>query len=168
MAFYYSLVINFIPVDLFVLLLGDNLHSNLSRMATLMWLFVSIVIMQSYTANLTSMLTVPRLEPTVADIETLKYTNAMVGCTKKSFVANYLTDVLNFNHDHLKNYSTPDEIAQALRKREIAAAFIEAPWAKLFLARYCKSFIAAGPTYKIGGYGFVRSILSFFPSFLCF
>ncbi|KAI8006097.1 Glutamate receptor 2.2 [Camellia lanceoleosa] len=134
---------------------GEKLHSKLSRMATVVWLFVALVITQSYTANLTSMLTVPRLEPTVADIETLKYNNAMVGCTNKSFVANYLGQVLNFSHNCMKHYNRQEEIAQALRTKEIAAAFLDAPVAKLFLARYCKSFIRAGPTYKIGGYGFV-------------
>ncbi|RVW42972.1 Glutamate receptor 2.7 [Vitis vinifera] len=109
---------------------GEKLHSNLSRMAMVVWLFVALVITQSYTANLTSMLTVQQLEPTVADIETLKSSNSMIGYCRGSFVSAYLKDVL-------------------------AAAFLEAPFAKLFLAKYCKSFMAAGPSYKVGGFGFV-------------
>ncbi|XP_052177247.1 glutamate receptor 2.8-like [Diospyros lotus] len=133
---------------------GEKLHSNLSRVATMVWLFVALVVAQSYTANLTSMLTVRHMEPTVANIETLKYNHAMVGFARKSFVKNYLVDVLKFSPIRVRNYTTPEDIAQALRSKEIAAAFLEAPWAKLFLDRYCKSFMAAGPTYKVGGYAF--------------
>ena len=138
---------------------GEKPRSNLSRMATVVWLFVALIVTQTYTANLTSMLTVQRLEPTVADIGSLKYNRVMVGCSRTSFVKKYLAGVLGFNSDYIKNYSTPEDLSQALRSKEIGAAFLESAWAKLFLARYCKSFIAAGPAYKIGGYGFVRSFL---------
>ncbi|KAI4333612.1 hypothetical protein L6164_018396 [Bauhinia variegata] len=56
---------------------GDKLHSNLSRMTMVMWLFVALIITQSYTANLASMLTVERLEPKINDVEQLRNSNAM-------------------------------------------------------------------------------------------
>lgn len=40
-------------------------------MATAVWLVVALIISQSYTASLTSMLTVPRLEAKVSDIGAL-------------------------------------------------------------------------------------------------
>ncbi|XP_059661465.1 glutamate receptor 2.9-like [Cornus florida] len=133
---------------------GERLHSNLSRMATVVWLFVALIITQSYTASLTSMLTVQSLQPKVADIGTLKSSNAYIGYSNKSFVVSYLVGVLNFSNNNVKSYSTPEGYAQALKSGEIAAAFLEVPVAKLFIAKYCKSFIMAGPTYKVGGYGF--------------
>ncbi|KAL7087595.1 hypothetical protein ACP275_13G076300 [Erythranthe tilingii] len=133
---------------------GQRLHSNLSKMATVVWLFVSLIITQSYTASLTSMLTVQRIEPKIANIEMLKNANAFVGCSKVSFVKTYLTDALGFNSGRIKNFTTPEAYAEALRSGEIAAAFLEIPVAKLFVAKYCKSFVIAGPTYKVGGYGF--------------
>ncbi|XP_057963620.1 glutamate receptor 2.5-like [Malania oleifera] len=136
---------------------GEKLHSNLSRIATVVWLFVALVITQCYTASLTSMLTVQQLEPTTADVELLKNTNANIGYCKGSFVEKYLKDVLHFPHMKLKKFTSPEEYAQALESREIAAAFMEAPLAKLFLAKYCKSFALAGPTYKVGGFGFAFS-----------
>lgn len=134
--------------------IGGKLHSNLSRMAMVVWLFVSLVITQSYTASLTSMLTVRKLEPTVADIETLKNNNAIVGYGKGAFVATYLEDVLGFKSSNIKSFSSPQEYAQALKTGEIAAGFLNGAYVKLFLAKYCKSFIVAGPTYKVGGFGF--------------
>lgn len=120
-----------------------------------MWLFVALVITQSYTANLASMLTVETLEPTVDDIESLKISKAVVGCSRGAFVANYLEKALGFHTDNIRRITAPEEYAQALRNGEIAAAFLEAPLAKLFLARYCKGFARAGPTFKVGGFGFV-------------
>ncbi|XP_038897242.1 glutamate receptor 2.8-like [Benincasa hispida] len=133
---------------------GNRLHSNLSRMTMVAWLFVALVITQTYTANLTSMLTIQKLEPTILNIETLRRMNAFVGCGKGSFVKGYLETVLHFPTETIKYYSTPDGLADALRNQEISATFLEVPFAKLFLARFCKEFMISGPTYKVGGFGF--------------
>uniref|UniRef100_A0A7N2MAK0 Glutamate receptor n=1 Tax=Quercus lobata TaxID=97700 RepID=A0A7N2MAK0_QUELO len=134
---------------------GGKLHSNLSRMAMVVWLFVALVIMQIYTANLTSILTVQKLEASVNGVESLQYGNAVVGCCRGSFVAKYLVDVLRFHKGNIRTYNSPEEYAHALRSKEIAAAFLEVPFAKLFLAKYCKEFITAGPTYNVGGFSYV-------------
>jgi hypothetical protein len=128
-------------------------------MTMVVWVFVVIVIMQTYTASLTSMLTIQQLEPTIADVEALQNSNAMIGHPNGSFVSKYLVDVLHFKPNNTKAYNSPEAYAQALRSKEIAAAFLEYPLAKLFLAKYCKGFIIAGPTYKIGGFGFVNLLL---------
>ncbi|XP_059442099.1 glutamate receptor 2.8-like [Corylus avellana] len=134
---------------------GGKLRSNLSRMTMMVWLFVALVLTQTYVANLTSILTVRRLEPTVTDVESLRNGNAMVGYCIGSFVENYLVEVLNFHRSNIKTYDSVQEYADALRSHKIAAVFLEAPLAKLFLAKYCKEFITSGPTYKVGGFGFV-------------
>ncbi|KAL3508726.1 hypothetical protein ACH5RR_028127 [Cinchona calisaya] len=134
---------------------GERLHSNLSRMATLVWLFVALIISQSYTASLTSMLTVSKLEPKVANIETLRYSNAVIGYYRKAFVESYLLDVLHFSPNNIKYFTTFEECAEDLKTGKIAGALLEVPTAKVLLAKYCKSFMTAGPTYKSGGYGFV-------------
>ena len=63
------------------------------------WLFVVLILTSSYTANLSSMLTVLRLQQ-VRDIEWLKSSNAKIGCDGDSFLMTYLQEVLKFN---LKN-----------------------------------------------------------------
>ncbi|XP_075488672.1 glutamate receptor 2.8-like isoform X2 [Primulina tabacum] len=127
---------------------GDKLHSNLSKMATVVWLFVALIITQSYTASLTSMLTVQHLKPVLDNIEKLKSENANVGCSMRSFVNRYLVEALNFKNGNIKNFTSTEAYADALRSGEIAAAFLEVPVAKLFVAKYCKSFVIAGPTYQ--------------------
>ncbi|TXG66812.1 hypothetical protein EZV62_008087 [Acer yangbiense] len=134
---------------------GEKLHSNLSRMALVVWLFVALVITQTYTANLSSILTVKKLEATITNIETLQRSNAMVGYCRGSYLARYLVDVLDFKNNNIRNFSSANNYAEALRTREIEAIFLDVPIAKLFVAKYCKEFIIAGPTYKTGGFGFV-------------
>ncbi|KAK7405305.1 hypothetical protein VNO78_06516 [Psophocarpus tetragonolobus] len=56
---------------------GDRLHSNLSRVAMVVWLFVALIITQTYTASLASKLIVEQFEPTVDSIQKLKNNNAM-------------------------------------------------------------------------------------------
>ncbi|KAK4851437.1 hypothetical protein QYF36_015175 [Acer negundo] len=133
---------------------GEKLHSNLSRMAMVVWLFVALVITQTYTANLSSILTVKKLEATVTNIETLQRSNAKVGHCRGSYLARYLVEVLDFKDNNIINFSSANNYAEALRTREIEAIFLDVPIAKLFVAKYCKEFIVAGPTYKTGGFGF--------------
>ncbi|KAG4960756.1 hypothetical protein JHK87_037389 [Glycine soja] len=133
---------------------GDRLHSNLSKMAMVVWLFVVLIITQTYTANLASMLTAERLEPTIDDIDQLRNSNIKVGYGTGSFLKNYVQKVLQFHPANMRHFGALEEYAEALRRKEIGAAFLEVPAAKIFLAKYCKEFIQAGPLYKIGGFGF--------------
>ncbi|KAI3803508.1 hypothetical protein L1987_31660 [Smallanthus sonchifolius] len=133
---------------------GDKLHSNLSRIAVVMWLFVALIITQSYTASLASMLTAQRLEPKITSVEVLRDMNATVGYCNGSLVHHYLKDVLGFSSFKVKSYNSTHRYAEALYSGEIAAIFLEVPAAKVFLAQYCKSFIRTGETFKVGGYGF--------------
>ncbi|KAL8235410.1 hypothetical protein R6Q59_021510 [Mikania micrantha] len=132
----------------------DDVSSNLTRMTIMAWFFAAIIIGQCYTASLTSMLTVRKLIPQVTDYETLKNSNAIVGYDQGSQVASYLVDVLGFKSQNIKGFTSPEEYANALGKKEIAAIFLVAPYAKLFLTKYCKRFITAGNTFGEAGFGF--------------
>ncbi|GKC49249.1 glutamate receptor 2.8-like protein [Tanacetum coccineum] len=133
---------------------GDKLHSNLSRIAVVVWLFVALIITQSYTASLSSMLTAQRLEPTITSVEELRNINATVGYCNGSLVNQYLKNVLGFKTIKVNSYNSTRRYAEALNSGEIAAIFLEVPAAKVFLAQYCKSFIRTGETFKVGGFGF--------------
>ena len=141
---------------LIVLYIGANLHSNLSRMTMTVWLFVALIITSSYTASLTSLLA-HRLIP-IPDVATLKRNGDKVGCDGNSFVLQYLVNVLHFDPKNIEPIFSENRHRQALTSGEIAAAFLEVPYVKLFLAKNCKNF-TTGPMYSVGGFGFV-SILS--------
>ncbi|RVW42942.1 Glutamate receptor 2.7 [Vitis vinifera] len=131
---------------------GEKLHSNLSRLSMVVWLFVALVITQSYTANLSTLLTVQKLKPSV---KSLKDNNFVVGCSLRSFIPKYLEEVLGIDPKNIKDIRSFEEYPQAFRRGEIAATFMESLYAEVFLAQYCKGFVTVGPTFRVGGLGFV-------------
>ncbi|CAM8928588.1 unnamed protein product [Rhodiola kirilowii] len=133
----------------------ERIHSNFTRVVVVIWLFVVLVLTSSYTANLTSMLTVPRLKPNLSSIETLKLNNLKVGCDGDSFVKKYLVDVLNFKPENIVNIDTQYEYPAAFKSGKISAAFLELPYEKVFVGKYCKEYTVTAPTYRFGGLGFV-------------
>ncbi|CAM8928469.1 unnamed protein product [Rhodiola kirilowii] len=110
----------------------ERIHSNFTRVVVVIWLFVVLVLTSSYTANLTSMLTVPRLKPNLSSIETLKLNNLKVGCDVDSFVKNYLENVLKFKPENIVKIDTQYEYPAAFKSGNISAG-----------------------TYRFGGLGFV-------------
>ncbi|XVF36282.1 hypothetical protein REPUB_Repub19eG0044700 [Reevesia pubescens] len=133
----------------------EPLRSNLSRFVLAPWLFAILIISSSFTASLTSMLTISRLEPSVSDIETLLRTNAPVGCNGNSFIVNYLINVVGFKPENIKKIDSINDYPDAFKSGDIEAAFFVVPHAKVFLAKYCKGYTMTGPTFKLGGFGFV-------------
>ena len=119
--------------------------SNLSRFVMIIWVFVVLIITSSYTASLTSMLTVQKLQPTVTDVKDLIKNGDYVGYQQGSFVLGLLKR-LNFDDSKIKEYNTTDEYA---------AIFDEIPYIRLFLANRCDQYTMVGPTYKTDGFGFV-------------
>ena len=108
-----------------------------------------------FTAVLASIITVSRLQPSVVDIEHLKSTNAPVGCDGNSFIVRYLNKVLQFENQTIQQIATISDYPEAFKRGKIAAAFFVEPHAKVFLAKYCVGYIMEGPTYNLGGFGFV-------------
>ncbi|MFQ6644625.1 hypothetical protein Gotur_019375, partial [Gossypium turneri] len=133
----------------------ENVRNNLTRIVVIVWLFVSLVLTSSYTASLSSMLTVNKLKVHVTDIEFLKRNNLKVGCDRDSFVRNYLVDVLQFKSENIKTINSQDSYIGEFEKKHIAAAFLELPYEKVFINNYCKKFSATTPTYRFGGLGFM-------------
>ncbi|KAI3710201.1 hypothetical protein L2E82_39975 [Cichorium intybus] len=131
----------------------EQIRSNHSKVVVMIWLFIVFILTSSYTASLTTMLTVRMLEPTVQNIEWIRRTNAPVGCDPDSFVGKYLTDVLNLKN--IKNVSRQNEYPDNFKNGSITAAFLELPYQKYFLKEYCNQYMAIGPSYKFGGLGFV-------------
>ncbi|RWR97482.1 glutamate receptor 2.7-like protein [Cinnamomum micranthum f. kanehirae] len=129
---------------------GEKLQSNLSRVTMVVWLFVALVLIQSYAANLTTMLTVTQLRPTTPILSSTDY----VGCNPGSFVISYLENVLHISKSRIKTYLSGEDYAKALKSGEIKAAFLEVAFIKIFLDENKRGFAATGPTYEIGGYAY--------------
>ncbi|KAJ9702920.1 hypothetical protein PVL29_004594 [Vitis rotundifolia] len=137
----------------------ERIVSNLARSVVIIWLFVALILTQSYTASLTSMLTVQQLNPSITDINELIKKGEHVGYQKGSFVREFLIEWMKFDKSKLVIYESSEELDELFSnnssKGGIAAAFGEIPYIKLFLAKYCPKYTAVGPTYKFDGFGFV-------------
>ena len=87
--------------------------------------------------------------------------NAKVGCDGNSFVVKYLEEALGFRSENIVKIRTGEEYPPALESGKISAAFLEVPYVKLLLSKYCSNLITSGPALKVGGFGFVSTILPF-------
>ncbi|KAK4428986.1 Glutamate receptor 2.7 [Sesamum alatum] len=138
-----------------IIWLRENIKNSASKLVLAAWICIVFVVGASFTAVLSSMMTVPRLQPSILDIDYLRNTNAVVGCNGNSFIVRYLIDVLHFKPDNVRKIYSINDYPRAFETGEIKAAFFVAPHAKVFLAEYCKGYTISGPSFKLGGFGFV-------------
>ncbi|XP_010557249.1 PREDICTED: glutamate receptor 2.7-like isoform X2 [Tarenaya hassleriana] len=131
----------------------ERVVSNLARFVVIVWCFVVLVLTQSYTANLTSLLTVQRLQPTVTNVNQLVKNGDNVGYQKGSFVFGILKN-LGFDKSKLIAYEFPEELDELFSKGGIAAAFDEVPYLKVLLSRHCSKYTMVEPSFKTSGFGF--------------
>ncbi|WJZ96469.1 hypothetical protein VitviT2T_015154 [Vitis vinifera] len=135
----------------------ETIRSNITRVVIVVWLFVVFILTSSYTASLSSMLTVRRLDSNVMDIEWLKATRSVVGCNGASFVRKFLENVTKFEAADIKNISSQYQYPGEFHSGNISAAFLELPYAKIFTSQFCKNYTAGQPLNRFGGLGFVSS-----------
>ncbi|KAK3024080.1 hypothetical protein RJ639_044182 [Escallonia herrerae] len=69
---------------------GEKVVSNLARFTVIIWFFVVLILTQSYTASLTSMLTIRQLEPTFTSVQDLMMKGKTIGYPKDSFILQLL------------------------------------------------------------------------------
>ncbi|KAK7306587.1 hypothetical protein VNO77_44536 [Canavalia gladiata] len=133
----------------------EKINTNPARVVVGVWLFLVFVLTSSYTANLSSMLTVKRLK-SGRDIEWLKQNNLPVGCDNSStFVKSYMMNVYNFHPQQIIEVDGEHDIVDKFKSKRISALFLESPYEKVFLNKYCKDYTAVTAAYKFGGLGFV-------------
>lgn len=148
----------------------ESPRSNLSKIVLAPWKFLVLMLTIYFTAALTSLITVSQLPPSVKDVDTLRSKNEAVGCNWNSFLCPYLVDVLQFKYENIRPLPSIDEYHVAFQRGEIKAAFFVTSHAKIFLAKYCKGYTIAGPTYYFGGLSFVSThcLLTLLPHILVY
>ncbi|THG08819.1 glutamate receptor 3.3-like [Camellia sinensis] len=135
----------------------ENTVSTLGRIVLFIWLFVVLIINSSYTASLTSILTVQQLSSPIKGIETLKTSSDPVGYQVGSFAENYLIEEIGIPKSRLVALGSPEEYAVALqrgpKKGGVAAVVDERPYIELFLSSQC-TFRIVGQEFTKSGWGF--------------
>lgn len=132
--------------------------SNLSKLVMTIWVFVVLILTSSYTASLTSMLTVRQFQPSITDIHGLIVGRKKVGYLRHSFVKGLLIKI-GFNQSQLVGLKSPEEYKDVLSNGTVVAVIDEIPYLKLFLKTYCDNFTMGNQLYKTSGFGFVSALL---------
>jgi ionotropic glutamate receptor len=136
--------------------------STLGRGVLLIWLFVVLIIQSSYTASLTSILTVQQLDTSIRGIDDLKNSDDPVGFQVGSFAQEYMVKELNISRSRLRPLGSPQAYAEALKlgpkKGGVMAIIDERPYVELFLSSYCKIAVA-GSDFTSRGWGFVSTTI---------
>ena len=128
--------------------------STLGRLVLIIWLFVVLIINSSYTASLTSFLTVQQLPSPISGIDTLITSKERIGFQVGSFAENYLIEELNVPKSRLQALGSPEEYATAIENGIVAAVVDERPYVELFLSNHC-DFSIRGQEFTKSGWGFV-------------
>ncbi|KAI3499239.1 hypothetical protein L1887_35032 [Cichorium endivia] len=131
----------------------ENTVSTLGRMVLFIWLFVVLIINSSYTASLTSILTVQQLSSPIRGIDSLITTNERIGFQVGSFAENYMKEELNIPQSRLVALGSPKEYAEKLGAGIVAAIVDERPYIDLFLSNNCR-FQIVGQEFTKSGWGF--------------
>lgn len=132
--------------------------STLGRLVLIIWLFVVLIINSSYTASLTSILTVQQLYSPIKGIESLRTSDEPIGFQVGSFAEHYLSEELGISKSRLIPLGSPEDYATALQKGPkkggVAAVVDERPYVEIFLSSQCK-FRVLGQEFTKSGWGFV-------------
>ena len=132
----------------------------MGRFVLIIWLFVVLIINSSYTASLTSILTVQQLTSRIESIDTLKASNERIGVQEGSFAWKYLVNELNIAEPRLYKLKNMQEYADALRlgpKKPggVAAIVDELPYIELFMTVTKCKYRTVGQEFTKSGWGFV-------------
>ncbi|KAH0470094.1 hypothetical protein IEQ34_001652 [Dendrobium chrysotoxum] len=135
----------------------ENTVSALGRFVLIIWLFVVLIINSSYTASLTSILTVQQLSSRVEGLDKLISSTDPIGFQVGSFAKSYLMQELGVAESRLISLKQPEDFSRALdlgpNQGGVAAIVDELPYVELFLSSYCK-YKTVGQEFTKNGWGF--------------
>ncbi|XP_010414001.1 PREDICTED: glutamate receptor 3.7 isoform X1 [Camelina sativa] len=136
----------------------EDTVSNLARLVMIVWLFLLMVLTASYTANLTSILTVQQLPSAITGIDSLRASEVPIGYQAGTFTFEYLTYSLGMARSRLVPLDSTEEYEKALKLGPtnwggVAAIVDELPYIELFLAERA-GFKIVGEPFMHRGWGF--------------
>ncbi|KAM0952247.1 putative periplasmic binding protein-like I [Dioscorea sansibarensis] len=128
----------------------EKVLSNFTRVVVIIWLFMVLILTSSYTASLTSMLTVQQLHPTATSLHEIIRSGEYIGYLGDSGMLR----LLNIDASKLKAYDSAEAYDEALSQDSarggVSAIIDEIPYVKVFLSKYT----TVGTIYRTDGFGF--------------
>ncbi|CAA0371054.1 unnamed protein product [Arabidopsis thaliana] len=139
----------------------ERVLSFWARALVVTWYFVVLVLTQSYTASLASLLTSQQLNPTITSMSSLLDKGETVGYQRTSFILGKLKET-GFRQSSLVPFDTAEECNALLKKGPkkggVSAAFLGTPYVRLFLGQYCNTYKMVEEPFNVDGFGFVFPI----------
>ncbi|KAK6120624.1 hypothetical protein DH2020_045636 [Rehmannia glutinosa] len=125
-------------------------------------LFKANLITSSYTASLSSILTVEQLSTCITGLDSLISSGLPIGYQVGSFAYSYMINSLNIHPSRLVSLGSPKEYESALRRGPtnggVAAIVDEIPYVELFLSKQTDFGIVGQPFTKSGwGFAFQKN-----------
>ncbi|KAL4572292.1 hypothetical protein LXL04_019064 [Taraxacum kok-saghyz] len=125
----------------------EKLSSNLSRFVMFIWLLILLILITSYTATLTSLLTVEQFE--------LASKGGIVGFHGGSFMGGLTVRNVHFEGHQKRAYYSYENYSHALSEEGDAHAIIdEIPYIKMFLSRYSGDYALVSSEPITSGFAF--------------
>ncbi|XP_044431847.1 glutamate receptor 2.8 [Triticum aestivum] len=135
---------------------AQTIRSPLSKIVVVVWCFVVLIVVQSYTASLSAILTAKSRRPSVTDLNQLQLRNGSVGHQEGSFLRSILIKNYYFDKDRLQSYIKKEDYADALRNGSVSAIVDELPFLTSFFSdpRNKEDFRMVNLMYMTPGFGF--------------
>lgn len=148
-------------VSILIFFKRDSIKNPLSKFVMIAWILFILLLGSSYTASLSSILTVNQLSQKPLTMDALSATNKTVGYQVGSIVKDYLE---HHNIKNIKELYNATQYADALKKKEVVAVVDEIPYISLFLAAQsasnCKFSVSEKLTIEGLGFAFYNKTLS--------
>ncbi|XP_023642372.1 glutamate receptor 1.2 isoform X2 [Capsella rubella] len=125
----------------------ERLKHNLSRFVVTVWVFVVLILVTSYTATLTSMMTVQQIR--------FNSNEDYVGHLSGSHIANAALTNSSLRAMKLLGLNTSEDYAQALLNKTVTYIVSELPYLKVVLGEYPGHFLMVKTQSTTNGFGFM-------------
>ncbi|KAK7312717.1 hypothetical protein VNO77_36802 [Canavalia gladiata] len=136
----------------------ENTVSTLGRLVLIIWLFVVLIINSSYTASLTSILTVQQLSSQIEGIDSLISSTQPIGIQDGSFARKYLIDDLNIAESRIVTLKNMEDYIDALQRGPndggVVAIVDELPYIEVLMSSTDCKFRTVGQEFTKSGWGF--------------
>lgn len=127
----------------------------MGRTVVVTCLVVTGILYSCYTANLSAILTAPRLEPTLNDINSVVAAgNVRIGYWNNSFTGDFLRRDLGIAEHRLIPLYNKSDYHNDLSSRRVDSVIDERPYMQSLVGNYCRELTIAGQPFTTLNWGF--------------
>ncbi|GKB90434.1 extracellular solute-binding protein 3 [Tanacetum coccineum] len=130
-----------------------RIRNKCSKVVLVMWLGMIFIVLQIFTATLSSWLTLDHLIPSLPSFEYIGYQNG-------SYLKDLVIQQYHSSEKHLVPLNTIEEYKNALSNGSVNVIFDELPYIDLFLYKYGSDYAKFGPMNQECGMAFVSLLFT--------